>query len=74
MKLRELRVDASYRNTNNWKTPSDVFNRFFRFADGKGINNTSGFRPKSRARGATDITQAVFCVPGHELQGERVAR
>ena len=62
MKLRELRVDASHRNTNNWKNPSDVFNRFFRFADGKGINNTSGFRPKSRAGGSTDITQAVFCV------------
>ena len=62
MTLDELRVDASYRNTNNWKNPNDVFNRFFRFADGKGINNTSGFRPKSKGGGGTDITQAVFCV------------
>ena len=60
--LRALRVDASYRNTSNWKHPSDVFNRFFRFADGKGITNSAGFRPKSRARGATDIRQAAFCV------------
>lgn len=55
----ELRVDASYRNTNDWKGPKDIFNRFFRFADGKGINNTSGFRPKSRAGGKTNIEECV---------------
>ena len=58
----ELRVDASYQNTGNWKKPHDEFNRFFRFADGKGINNTAGFRPKSRAGGNTDITACAFCV------------
>ncbi len=58
----ELRVDASYRNTNDWKDPEDIFNRFFRFADGKGINNTSGFRPKSRAGGKTNIEECVFCI------------
>ena len=58
----ELRVDASYRNTGNWKKPHDEFNRFFRFADGKGINNTAGFRPKSRAGGNTDVTACAFCV------------
>ncbi len=57
-----LRVDASYRNTNNWQNPDDVFNRFFRFVDKKGINNTSGFRPKSKAGGDTDITECAFCV------------
>jgi hypothetical protein len=59
---REIRLDASYRNTNNWKSPEDLFNRFFRFEDGKGINNTSGFRPKSKAGGDTDITESAFCV------------
>jgi hypothetical protein len=59
---RELHVDQTYRNTNNWQDPRDVFNRFFRFTDGKGINNTSGFRPKSKARGKTDITASAFCV------------
>ncbi|MBM3740896.1 MAG: restriction endonuclease [Acidobacteria bacterium] len=58
----ELRIDATYRNTNDWKKSEDVFNRFFRFADGKGINNTSGFRPKSRAGKGTDITKCAFCV------------
>jgi hypothetical protein len=57
-----LRIDASYRNTNNWQNLHDVFNRFFRFADGKGINNTSGFRPKSRAGGSTEITDCAFCI------------
>lgn len=60
--LAALRIDASYRNTNNWQDRRDVFNRFFRFADGKGINNTSGFRPKSKAGGDTEITEAAFCV------------
>lgn len=60
--LPAIRVDASYRNTNNWKDRLDVFNKFFRFADGKGINNTSGFRPKSKARGSTVITESAFCV------------
>jgi hypothetical protein len=57
-----LRVDASYRNTNDWKQPKDVFNRFFRFSDNKGINNTSGFRPKSRLGRSTDITECAFCI------------
>lgn len=56
---RDLQVDASYRNTNNWKSPDDVFNKFFRLR-GKGINNTSGFRPKSRHGGASDIVDAAF--------------
>jgi hypothetical protein len=43
----ELRVDASYRNTNNWNLPIDEFGKFFRFADGRGIKNVGGFRPKS---------------------------
>src|SRR5262249_27438549 len=38
------------------------FNRFFRFADGKGINNTSGFRPKSKIGKSTDIMECAFCV------------
>ena len=58
----ELRLDASYRNTNDWKQPEDVFNKLFRFSDGKGINNTSGFRPKSKNRGSTDILSCAFCV------------
>jgi hypothetical protein len=60
--LTELRVDAVYRNTNNWKAPADQFNRFFRFSDGVGINNTSGFRPKSKNGGSTDIVNCAFCV------------
>jgi hypothetical protein len=60
--LSAIRVDASYRNTNNWQDPRDIFNRFFRFSDGKGINNTSGFRPKSKAGRSTDITASAFCV------------
>lgn len=58
----ELRVDATYRNTNNWRDDQDVFNRLFRFTDGKGINNTSGFRPKSKGGGSTDILDCAFCV------------
>ena len=58
----ELRVDALYRNTNDWQRPEDAFNRFFRFADNKGINNTSGFRPKSTAGKGTNITECAFCV------------
>src|SRR6185312_16148849 len=60
--IAELRIDALYRNTNNWKRPEDTFNRFFRFADNKGINNTSGFRSKSKAAGLTDITKCAFCI------------
>src|SRR5687768_11915733 len=56
-----LRIDAEYRNTNNWKLPHDVFNKFFRFDDG-GINNVAGFRPKSRAAGTTDICNSAFVV------------
>jgi hypothetical protein len=58
----ELCIDALYRNTNNFKAEADQFNRFFRFADGRGINNTSGFRPKSRVGGATTSTECAFCV------------
>jgi hypothetical protein len=55
-----LRVDANYRNTADWKQPSDQFNKFFRFEDGKGIANASGFRPKSRLGGSTDILNCAF--------------
>jgi hypothetical protein len=58
----ELRVDASYRNTNNWNLPIDEFGKFFRFADGRGIKNVGGFRPKSKADGSTKITDCCFCV------------
>jgi hypothetical protein len=58
----ELRIDVGYRNTNDWRKPADEFNRFFRFADKKGINNTSGFRPKSKATERTDILECAFCV------------
>ena len=57
----ELRVDAVYRNTGNWKNPEDVFNRFFRFPDG-GINNTAGFRPKKKAGGSSSIKNCAFCI------------
>jgi hypothetical protein len=57
-----LRVDALYRNTNEWTNPADEFNRFFRFQDGKGVNNVAGFRPKSRAGGSTDIRECAFCL------------
>lgn len=59
----KLRVDQLYRNTNNWTSDDDEFNKFFRFADGKGINNVSGFRPKSLANSKiTDIEKCAFCV------------
>ena len=62
-KCSTLRVDSLYRNTNNWKNPDDLFNAFFRFNDGKGINNVSGFRPKSRSDiNNTEITSCAFCV------------
>ena len=58
-----LRLDSLYRNTNNWKNPEDQFNVFFRFVDGKGINNVSGFRPKSRLDiSNTEIINCAFCV------------
>lgn len=57
----ELIVDASYRNTGNWKNPRDQFNKFFRF-DGRGINNTSGFRAKSLTNGSSDIEDCGFCL------------
>lgn len=61
--VQELHIDKAYRNTNNWKDPEDEFNRFFRFEDGKGINNASGFRPKSRSVGnSTNILDCAFCV------------
>jgi len=60
--MNELRVDSSLRNTNNPNNPADVFNRFFRFSDGRGINNTSGFRAKSKAGQSTDIENCAFCL------------
>jgi Restriction endonuclease AspBHI N-terminal/Restriction endonuclease len=61
--LDSLRIDALYRNTNNWNSEEDQFNKFFRFSDGKGINNTSGFRPKSRSDiKSTEIINCAFCV------------
>jgi Restriction endonuclease AspBHI N-terminal len=59
--MNALAVDVSYRNTNNPNDPRDMFNRFFRILD-KGINNTSGFRAKSKASGSTDIEACAFCV------------
>lgn len=58
----QLQIDQCLRNTNNPKNPEDQFGRFFRFSDGKGINNTAGFRPKSKANGDTDIEACAFCV------------
>lgn len=58
----ELQLDTLYRNTNDWKKPEDVFNRFFRFQDGKGINNTAGFRPKSKIGKDRSITDSAFCL------------
>lgn len=58
----KLRLDAVYRNTNDWQNPLDQFNSFFRFSDGLGINNTSGFRPKSRKGGSKSIIECGFCV------------
>ena len=61
--INSLRIDALYRNTNDWNKPEDEFNKFFRFSDGKGINNTSGFRPKSRSDiKSTEILDCAFCV------------
>ncbi len=61
--LELIRIDALYRNTNNWSSDEDQFNKFFRFSDGKGINNTSGFRPKSRSDiKSTDIVNSAFCI------------
>ena len=58
-----LRIDSLYRITNDWKKSEDEFNKFFRFGDGKGINNTSGFRPKSRSDiKSTSILDCAFCV------------
>jgi len=58
-----LRVDKTYKNTNNWKNKEDQFNKFFRFSDGKGINNVSGFRPKSNnLTPENDIISSAFCV------------
>lgn len=61
--INSLRIDALYRNTNDWNKSEDEFNKFFRFSDGKGINNTSGFRPKSRSDSkSTEILDCAFCV------------
>lgn len=51
-----------YRNVNNPKDPADQFGRFFRFADGKSINNAAGFRPKSKKGEMTEITKCAFCL------------
>lgn len=58
----DLHIDGSYRNTNNPNNPNDVFNRFFQFRDGRGINNVSGFRAKSKAEGSRDIEKCGFCL------------
>ncbi len=58
----ELRVDKSYRNTNNWKDPRDQFNVFFMFADGHGIANAQGFRPKSVMGQSKKIEDCGFCL------------
>lgn len=60
--METLRVDSSLRNTNNPNNPVDVFNKYFRFSDGRGINNTSGFRAKSKAGQSTDIENCAFCL------------
>ena len=61
--ITDLRIDHLYRNTNNWNNPEDEFNIFFRFSDGKGINNVSGFRPKSAVGSSdTSIENCSFCV------------
>lgn len=59
---KELRVDESYRNTNNWKDPRDEFNVFFAFSDGGRIANAQGFRPKSVAGRSTAIEDCGFCL------------
>jgi hypothetical protein len=56
-----LLIDGSYRNTGNPNSTTDQFYRFFTFA-GKSLNNTSGFKPKSRANGSTSIVNCAFCV------------
>lgn len=58
----DLRVDESYRNTNDWTQDEDVFGRYFRFADGKGVNNVAGFRPKSVVGKSTRIEDCGFCL------------
>lgn len=60
--MKTLFVDAVYRSTNNPTMPQDEFDALFRFSDGRGINNTSGFRPKSKAGESTAITDCCFCV------------
>ena len=57
-----LRLDALYKNTNNWKMPEDEFNKFFRF-DSEGINNAQGFRDKKKnSSNSTDIKECAFCL------------
>lgn len=58
-----LRIDATFRNTNNWQNEADVFNKMFKqFSDGKGIQNVGGFRYKGKARQVTGIQNAAFVV------------
>ena len=57
----DLRVEKLYRNTGNWKNESDEFNNMFRqFPDGKGIQNSGGFRYKSKTNQKKSITNAAF--------------
>jgi len=59
----DLRIDAIYRNTNNWKDPKDEFNSMFKsFPDGKGIQNAGGFRYRSRIKGTRGILNASFVI------------
>ena len=58
----ELRIDAEYRDTVNWKNPKDQFNKMFRVADGKGIVNSGGFRWKSHNAGKSIIEQSAFVI------------
>lgn len=56
----ELRIDKKYRDLANWKNDKDQFNKMFRFSDNKGIQNSGGFRYKSKINGSTKITDAAF--------------
>jgi hypothetical protein len=60
--MQYLYIDASLRNTNRPSSPEEEFDKFFRFRDGLGINNTSGFRPKSKLNHETNIENCAFCV------------
>lgn len=58
----ELRVDAVYRNLQNWKLPADEFNRMFKRSAGEnGVQNGGGFRYKSK-QGFAGLDNAGFVV------------